>query len=168
MSLPTDLELLHGMMATLWHYRDRRQLKSVIRSRCFPLSLCNCMMTSSNRNILRVTGHLCGEFTGPHGEFPAQGPLTRSLNVFFDLGLNKWLSKQSWGLWFETLLCPLWRHCNSLSFHLSGPLCQSVFFCLFLSRPSLSFFFLSLSSRVTDFVSYISRYWEKEQTSVKF
>ena len=24
-----------------------------------------CMMTSSNRNIFRVTGHLCGEFTGP-------------------------------------------------------------------------------------------------------
>ena len=23
-----------------------------------------CMMTSSNRNIFRVTGHLCGEFTG--------------------------------------------------------------------------------------------------------
>ena len=24
-----------------------------------------CMMTSSNGNIFRVTGHLCGEFTGP-------------------------------------------------------------------------------------------------------
>ena len=24
-----------------------------------------CMMTSSNRNIFRVTGHLCGEFTAP-------------------------------------------------------------------------------------------------------
>ena len=31
------------------------------------------MMTSSNENIFRVTGHLCGEFTGP-GEFPAQRP----------------------------------------------------------------------------------------------
>ena len=30
------------------------------------------MMTSSNENIFRVTGPLCGEFTGP-GEFPAQG-----------------------------------------------------------------------------------------------
>ena len=29
------------------------------------------------------------------GEFPAQGPVTRSLDVFFDLRLNKWLSKQS-------------------------------------------------------------------------
>ena len=26
--------------------------------------------------------------------------------------MNKRLSKQSWGWWFETLLCPLWRHRN--------------------------------------------------------
>ena len=24
----------------------------------------------------------------------------------------KWLSKQSWGWWFETPSCPLWRYCN--------------------------------------------------------
>ena len=51
------------------------------------------MMTSSNGNIFRVTGPLCGEFTGP-GEFPAQRPVTRSFDVFFDLRLNKRLSKQ--------------------------------------------------------------------------
>ena len=51
------------------------------------------MMTSSNGNILRVTGPLCGEFTGP-GEFPAQRPVTRSFDVFFDLRLGKRLSKQ--------------------------------------------------------------------------
>ena len=44
------------------------------------------------------------------GEFPAQRPVTRSFDVFFDLRLNKRLSKQSWGWWFETLSCPLWRH----------------------------------------------------------
>ena len=58
-----------------------------------------------------VTGHLCGEFTGPC-EFPAQRPVTRSFDVFFDLRPNKWLSKQWWGWWFETLSSPLWRHCN--------------------------------------------------------
>ena len=40
--------------------------------------------------------------------------MTRSFNVFFDLRLNKRLSKQSWGWWFETLSHPLWRHCNGL------------------------------------------------------
>ena len=46
------------------------------------------------------------------GEFPAQRPVTRSFDVFFDLHLNKRLSKQSWGWWFETLSRPLWHHCN--------------------------------------------------------
>ena len=44
--------------------------------------------------------------------FPAQRPGTRSFDVFFDLRLNKWLSKQWWDWWFETPLRPLWRHCN--------------------------------------------------------
>ena len=69
------------------------------------------MMTSSNENIFRVTGPLCGEFTGP-GEFPTQRPVTRSFDVFFDLRLNKRLSKQPWGWWFETSSWSLWRHCN--------------------------------------------------------
>ena len=46
-------------------------------------------------------------------EFPSQRPVARSFDVFFDLRLNKRLSKQSWGWWFETLPCPLWRHCNA-------------------------------------------------------
>ena len=70
---------------------------------------CAYMMTSSNGNIFRVTGHLCGEFPG---EFPTQRPVTRSFDVFFYLYLNKQLIKQSWGRWFETLSPPLWRHCN--------------------------------------------------------
>ena len=52
------------------------------------------MMTSSNGNIFRVTGHLYGEFPG---EFPAQMPVTRNFDVFFGLRPNKLLSKQSWG-----------------------------------------------------------------------
>ena len=149
---------------------------SVVISACF-------MMTSSNGNIFRVTGHLWGGGTwwrhqmetfsallaicagnspvpvnSPHkgqwrrvlmfslictwinvwknnretgdfrrhsthydvivmnspvpGEFPTQRPVTRSFDVFFDLHLNKEMSKQSWGWWFETLSRPLWCHCN--------------------------------------------------------
>ena len=76
-------------------------------------SRCNNMMTSSNGNIFRVTGHLCGEFTGP-GEFLTQRPVTRSFDVFFDLRLNKRLSKQTWGWWFETSSWSLWRQCNNV------------------------------------------------------
>ena len=68
------------------------------------------MMTSSNGNILCVTGHLCGEFTG---EFAAQRPVTRSFVVYLDLRLNKQLSKQLWGCWIEMPSHSLWRHCNN-------------------------------------------------------
>ena len=62
----------------------------------------------------RVTGLLCGEFTGS-GEFPTQRPMTRSFDVFFDLRLNKRLSKQPWGWWFETPSRSLWRQCYELT-----------------------------------------------------
>ena len=47
-------------------------------------------------------------------EFPSQRPVTRSFDVFFDLRLNKRLSKQWWGWWLETPSHPLWRHCNDM------------------------------------------------------
>ena len=54
------------------------------------------MMTSSNGNIFHVTG-LCAGNSPVTGEFPSQRLVTRSFGVFFDLRLNKRLSKQSWG-----------------------------------------------------------------------
>ena len=58
---------------------------------------------------------ICAENSPVPGEFPTQRPVTRSFDVFFDLRLNKRLSKQSWGWWFETLSHPLWRHRNGIS-----------------------------------------------------
>ena len=72
------------------------------------------MMTSSNGNIFRVTGPLCGEITGP-GEFPAQRSVTWSFDVFFDLRPNKQLSKQPRGWWFEMPSWSLWRQCNVMA-----------------------------------------------------
>ena len=69
------------------------------------------MMMSSNGNIFRVTG-LCAGNSPVTGEFPAQRPVTRSFHAFFDLRLNKRLSKQPWGWWVERPARPLWRHCN--------------------------------------------------------
>ena len=57
---------------------------------------------------------ICPGYSPVTGEFLAQRPLTRSFDVFFDLRLNKLLSKQSWGWWFETPSRPLWRHCNAV------------------------------------------------------
>ena len=58
---------------------------------------------------------LCEGNSPVTGEFPTQRPVTRSLDVSFDLHLNKRLSKQSWGWRFETSSRPLWRHCNRAS-----------------------------------------------------
>ena len=63
---------------------------------------------------LSVLLALCARKSLVTGEFPSQRPVMHSFDVFFDLCLNKRLSKQfeSWGWWFEMPLCPLWCHCN--------------------------------------------------------
>ena len=92
----------------------------------------------------QVTGHLCGKNIGVRwitwwrhqmetfsallalcagnspvpGEFRAQRPVTRRFDVSFDLRLNKRLSKQSWGWWFEAQTGSLWRHCNEYAFRI--------------------------------------------------
>ena len=54
----TMYSMITGMEGVSWQY----QLPSLS-----PIYYChwNFMMTSSNGNIFRVTGHLCGKFTGP-------------------------------------------------------------------------------------------------------
>ena len=69
------------------------------------------VMMSSKGNIFRVTGHLCGEFTGPRWIL-AQRPVTRSFDVFIDLRPNKRLSKHWWDWWFERASRPLRRQCQ--------------------------------------------------------
>ena len=59
---------------------------------------------------VRVTGHLCGEFTG-HRWIPHTKAIDAELWCFLWSALNKRLIKPWWGWWFETPSCPLWRHC---------------------------------------------------------
>ena len=63
---------------------------------------------------------MCAGNSPVPGEFPTQRPVTRTFDVFFDLRLNKRLSKQCRGWWFETLSCPLWRNRNVVLLFLSG------------------------------------------------
>ena len=57
---------------------------------------------------------------------PHKGQWRGAFDVFYDLCLNKQLSKQLWGWWFETLSPPLWCHCNvtCLDVLLSRPVIQ--------------------------------------------
>ena len=48
------------------------------------------------------------------GRFSSQRPVTRSFDAFFDVRLNKRLSKKISRLrWFETPWRSSWRHCNA-------------------------------------------------------
>ena len=55
---------------------------------------------------------LCAGNSPVTSEFPSQRPVTWNFDVFFHLCLNKRLSKQWWGWWFEMPLRSLWRRCN--------------------------------------------------------
>ena len=55
---------------------------------------------------------ICAGNSPVTGEFPSQRPVTRGLDAFFDLCLNKRLSKQLISRWFVTPSRPLWHHCN--------------------------------------------------------
>ena len=68
---------------------------------------------------------ICAGNSPVTGEFPAQRPVTRSFDVFWDLRLNKRLSKQWCGWWFETPSLPLWRHCNDTGCCVMATLCDT-------------------------------------------
>ena len=84
----------------------------------FPFNYCG------RKTVMSLTGHqmetfsallaLCAGNSPATGEFPSQRPVTRSFDVFFDLRLNKRLSKQSRRWWFGTPSCSLWCHRNAL------------------------------------------------------
>ena len=68
---------------------------------------------------------LCAGNSPVTGEFPSQRPGTRSFDAFFDLRLNKWLSKQSRHRWIETPLSSSWCHCYDISCHRALPFVSS-------------------------------------------
>ena len=84
-----------------------------------------CMMTSSNGNIFRVTGHLCGEFIGQRWILRTKAS-DAELRCFLWSAMKKRLSKQWWGWWFQTPPCPLWRQSNGYwRWKIDKPLCEN-------------------------------------------
>ena len=134
---------------------------------------------------------ICAGNSPVPGEFPTQRPVTRSFDIYFDLHPNKWLSKQSWGWWFETLSCSLWRHRNERVFfkysyrlleHLHWPYWHYVPGCLVLQSSGycsvchvysapLKLFWLKFHDDVIKW-KHFPRYWpfvrEIHRSSVNF
>ena len=95
-------------------------------------------MTSSNRNVFRITGPCAGNSPVP-GEFPTQRPVTRSFDVFFDLHLNNdWVNNGEAGdlrrhrAHYDVIVMPqhaiTWtnanpKRCMVLKLHFTFPLC---------------------------------------------
>ena len=69
-------------------------------------------MRSSNENICRLTGSLCGEITGDRW-IPLIKASDAELWCFLDLRLDKQLSKKSKRWWFKTPSRPISRRCNA-------------------------------------------------------
>ena len=89
-------------------------LHNVTCNKCIKMSrLFKIMMTSSNENISVLLSFCEGNPPVIDG-FSSQRPATRSFDAFFDLRLNKRLSKQSSRWWFETQSRSSWRHSNAL------------------------------------------------------
>ena len=81
---------------------------------------------------------ICAGNSPVPGEFPTQRPVTRSFDVYFDLRPNKFLSKQSWGWWSETLSCSLWRQSNDQGWTISptyNTMLQTRDFLIFVDFP---------------------------------
>ena len=88
-SVPTDKDIANGLYQCWVNLRRHERSIIVNNLICY-----GDMMTSSNGNILLA---ICAGNSPVPGEFPAQRPVTRSFDVFFDLHPNKRLSKQWWG-----------------------------------------------------------------------
>ena len=92
------------------------------------------MMTSPNGKFSALLA-ICAWHSPFTGEFPAQRPVTRSFDVFFDLLLNKRLSKQWWSWWFEKPSRPLGLPCNDHNNHACNNRGARGGFVVFYSNP---------------------------------
>ena len=88
---------------------------------------------------------ICAGNSPVMGEFPAQSPVTRSSDVFFDLRLNARLSKQRWGRWLR-------RHC--VHYDVTVMIINGVSGCnLFTHKSSISGFNIHAINRLIQFLS---------------
>ena len=119
------------------------------------------MMTSSNGNIFRVTGPLCGEFAGHRwipltkasdaelwcflsvpeqtvtSKFPTQRPVTWSFDVFLDLRLNRQLSNGAAGdlrryrAHYDVIVIKIGRCFSHYCSFVREPICNRIVGCLY-------------------------------------
>ena len=126
-------------------------------------------------NMFRVTGFCAGNSSVTAGnspvtgEFPSHRPVTRSFDVFFDLRLNKRLSKQSRRRWFETPSLSLWRHCNVVP--ISDPVNRAAVGSFGVQRVTLVQFWIGETGQIVGFRALWKKWpqiWQTAQPWLPF
>ena len=100
-----------GWHLSKWMFSAFHDNKFIYVYMCVCMDVHSFMMSHQMETFSTLLAICVGNSPVP-GEFLTQRSVTQSFDVFFHLRLDKWLRKQSWGWWFETLLHPLWHHCN--------------------------------------------------------
>ena len=88
--------------------------KITYHGQCFPKKL-TIMMASSNWNIFRVAGPLCGEFTS-HRSIPLTKASDAGLWYYLSYVSEQTVEQKSRRWLVETPSRPLWRYCNETTF----------------------------------------------------
>ena len=100
---------------SLWKmWRGQNNNASPIHTKVRKISLHPFIVKTSSNETFSALLAICEGNPPVTGGFPSQRPVTRNIDVFFDLRLTKRLSKQSRRRWFETPLRSLWRHFNGM------------------------------------------------------
>ena len=112
------LLLLTEQFPFLWSSRSIKATLSIhYPGETTSASLGGCVITANHYKWWRhqietfsASLALCAGNSPDTGELPAQRPVTQRFDAFFDLSLNKQLSKQTWSWCFETPVRSLWRN----------------------------------------------------------
>ena len=116
---------LQGIMGDRWTQICTKRLKSCYQKSSGIINICGTI-------LYRRSSYVSHDGVIKWKHFPRYWPFVRGIHrsqvnsphkgqwrgaLMFSLicALNKRLSKQSWGWWFETPSCSLWRHCNERS-----------------------------------------------------
>ena len=102
---------------------------------------------------------LCEGNSAVTGGFSSRSPVTRSFNVFYDVRLNKQLSKHSRCRWFETPWHSLWRRCNPMIIKRAIGAPKNNIFCATFFQHVSTFKHHSTSLNVSNFL--FSRVWHR-------
>ena len=101
-AIVTSKVLMSNVILSLWSQLSSREhanraLSGGQRSWMARLSFLLCTWWRHQMEIFSAILAICARNSPVFGEFPAQRPVTRIFDVFFDLRLNNRLNKQSWG-----------------------------------------------------------------------